>query len=90
MRHIRLLLLFGIIFFISSILSAQETDSVKQNSLPKIYLQCDECDLEYTKNHLSFVNYVRERLAADIHVLVTGSDTGSGGIKVLILFYGQL
>jgi hypothetical protein len=45
--------------------------------------------MEYTKKHVDFINYVRERRAADLHIIVTGSETGSGGFKATLLFYGQ-
>ncbi len=85
-------LVFALIGFLLvlpiSKIQAQENDSIK-NNLPKIFLDCSECDMAYTKDHLTFVNYVRERRAADLHILVTGSETGSGGFKVMIIFYGQ-
>ncbi len=84
------------IFIVASILlfthinaSAQTTNDTVKNNLPKIYLDCNECDMAYIKDHLTFVNYVRERREADIHILTTGSETGSGGFKVILIFYGQ-
>ena len=77
------------IVFISTIkISIAQTDTVK-NNLPNVYIDCNECDMEYTKKQVDFVNYVRERRAADLHILVTGSETGSGGFTAILLFYGQ-
>ena len=69
-------------------LQAHQSDSI-HNNLPKIYIDCSECDMAYTKEHITFVNYVRERREADLHILTTGSETGSGGFKVILIFYGQ-
>ncbi len=65
-----------------------QSDSFK-NNLPKVFIDCNDCDMAYIKDHITFVNYVRERREADIHILITGSETGSGGIKVMLIFYGQ-
>ncbi len=81
--------LTGLLFILQfSNLQAQQTDSIK-NNLPKVYIDCSECDMAYTKDHITFVNYVRERREADLHILATGSETGSGGFKVILIFYGQ-
>jgi hypothetical protein len=45
----------------------------------RLYLDCRECDTEFLRQNLLFVDYVRDRLAADIHVFVTTQSTGSGG-----------
>lgn len=61
----------------------------------KVFLDCWECDTEYLRQNLLFVEYVRDRLAADLHVLVTTQSAGSGGtswtVRVLGLgrFLGQ-
>ncbi len=77
-----------VIFIFTIKLSLSQTDSIK-NNLPNVYIDCNDCDMEYTKKHVDFVNYVRERRAADLHIIVTGSETGSGGFLATLLFYGQ-
>jgi len=44
-----------------------------------VYLDCWECDTEYVQQHIVFIEYVRDRAAADLHVLVTTQPTGGGG-----------
>jgi hypothetical protein len=63
-------------------------DELKKTAV-KIYLDCDSCDLEYIKTEITFVNYVRDRLEAQVHVLVTTQATGGGGVEYTLNFMGQ-
>jgi hypothetical protein len=58
---------------------------------PNVYLDCDRrtCDFEYIKTEITFVNYVLDRQGADVHVIVTRQQTGSGGNEYTIAFIGQ-
>lgn len=57
---------------------------------PNIYLDCSRrnCDFDFIKTEITFVNYVRDRQSADVHVLVTRQTTGSGGHDYTISFIG--
>jgi len=46
---------------------------------PKIYLDCKSCDLNYIRTEIPFINYVRDRHEAQVHMLITRESTGSGG-----------
>jgi hypothetical protein len=56
-----------------------------------IFLDCtvSYCDPSYYRTELDFVNHVRERTAADVHVLVADESTGGGGRRYTLAFYGQ-
>jgi hypothetical protein len=82
-----LLILFGVLCA-SAQDASSELEALKK-SAPKIYLDCGECDIEYIKNEISFVNYVRDRKEAQVHVLVTTQQTGSGGREYTLTFIGQ-
>ncbi|NNE36501.1 MAG: hypothetical protein HKN13_14800, partial [Rhodothermales bacterium] len=43
-----------------------------------VFLDCDRCDNSYIRSEIDFVNYVRDRTDADIHLLITRESTGSG------------
>jgi hypothetical protein len=45
----------------------------------RIYLDCWQCDTDYLRQHVLFIEYVRDRATADLHVLVTTQTTGGGG-----------
>ena len=57
---------------------------------PKIFLDCGMCDIDYIRTEITFVNYVRDRKEAQVHVLITTLRTGSGGREYTISFIGQL
>lgn len=65
-----------------------DIDALKKTA-PKVYLDCNDCDIEYIKTEVTFVNYVRDRKEAQVHILVTTQRTGSGGREYMISFLGQ-
>ena len=67
---------------------AVEVEALKKTA-PRVYLDCGSCDINYIKTEITFVNYVRDRNEAQIHILVTTLRTGSGGREYTISFLGQ-
>lgn len=45
-----------------------------------VYLDCPRqiCDLDYLRREITFINYVRDRQDAQVHVLVTARPSGAG------------
>src|SRR5512133_1631538 len=60
-----------------------------KKTAPRVYLDCGSCDIEYIKTEVTFVNYVRDRKEAQVHILVTIQSTGSGGREYKLNFLGQ-
>ena len=57
--------------------------------LLRVFLDCQyECDTEYLRQNVQFVDYVRDRTVADVHVLVTTQGTGGGGSAWTLKFIG--
>jgi hypothetical protein len=54
----------------------------------RIFLDCQVCDEQYIRTEVTFVDYVRDRTAADVHVLVTAQGTGGGGTEYTLKFIG--
>jgi len=55
-----------------------------------VFLDCrTHCDSDYIRTEIAFVNWVRERTVADVHVLVTSQDAGAGGDAYTLAFIGQ-
>lgn len=44
-----------------------------------VFLDCNFCDESFIRQELNYVDYVRDREVAHVHVLVTRQSTGSGG-----------
>ena len=54
----------------------------------RVFLDCGPCDDDYLRQEITFVNYVRDRPDAQVHVLVTREGTGGGGRAWTLDFYG--
>jgi len=69
-------------------LSAQEEDL--RSTAPNVFLDCSRrlCDMDYIRTEITFVNYMRDRENADVHVLITRRTTGSGGYEYTLNFMG--
>ena len=89
-RHLGIF--FVLALAVSSLAAAQEgqpgIDELKKTAV-KVYLDCGRCDIEYIKTEITFVNYVRDRLEAQVHILITTQTTGSGGSEYTLNFMGQ-
>ncbi|MBM3284995.1 MAG: hypothetical protein FJY81_03910 [Candidatus Aminicenantes bacterium] len=66
----------------------EEVDILKE-SAPRVFLDCQRCDTDYIRTEIAFVNYVRDRQEADVHILMTVQSTGSGGREYAAQFIGQ-
>ena len=44
-----------------------------------IFLDCDFCDEAFIRQEITYLDFVRDREVADVHVLVTQERTGAGG-----------
>jgi hypothetical protein len=55
-----------------------------------VFLDCQDvgCDYDYFRTEMNSVNWVRDRQVSDVHILVTGQDTGAGGREFTITFIG--
>lgn len=76
-------------------LSAQGTGSAAsdtvQNTALRAFLDCNEqgCDRDFLVTEMKWVNWMRERLDAEFHILVTSQATGSGGSRYTVVAIGQ-
>jgi len=92
----RLLLRNTIIIFllilISNAVTGQEKesqpDTLRQNAV-EIFLDCRSCDMNYTRQEIPYINYVRDVRDAQVVILVTEQNAGSGGRQYTYTFHGQ-
>lgn len=67
-----------------------DTSANAQKDALNIYLDCDYyCDFDYIRTEIPYVNYVRDRKEAQLHVLITTQRTGSGGHEHTLSLIGQ-
>jgi len=50
--------------------------------------QANGCDFDYFRTEIPFVDYVRSRQDASIHILITADETGGGGSAYTLTFIG--
>jgi hypothetical protein len=57
----------------------------------RIFIDCNNtpCDSDFFRTEINFVEHVRDRQNADVHLLMTGQSTGSGGREITFSFFGQ-
>jgi hypothetical protein len=70
--------------------TAQDSVDAMQKTAIRIYIDCSLCDQDYFRTELTYVNFVRDRLQAQVHVLITQMYTGSGGTEYTMTFIGQI
>src|SRR5688572_24559572 len=68
--------------------STTQASTVAASDLVRVFLDCDQCDGEYLRQNVGFIDYVRDRTDADFHVLVTTQGTGGGGTAWVVRFIG--
>lgn len=66
---------------------SQNIDEMKKTA-PKVFLDGSRIDVDYVRTEITFVNYVRDRKEADVHVLITQQRTGGGGREYTLAFIG--
>lgn len=69
--------------------SAQSINS--QNQRLKVFIDCSNawCDNTFIRSEITLVDFMLDRQAADVHVLITEQSTGGGGNQFQLIFFGQ-
>lgn len=69
---------------------ARQTSTVPQSSAEaiRVFLDCNtDCDFDHIRREITYVNWVRDRTDADVHLIITSQDTG-GGEEFVLRFIG--
>lgn len=85
------LIIFFVYGFSATLHAQKETnpgDTLRKAAV-KVFIDCESCDMNYTRQNIPYVNYVRDVKEAQVYILVTGQDAGSGGTQYTITFQGQ-
>jgi len=81
-----------ILLFLSNSVSGQDVDpdsSVQREDGLRIFIDCARCDMNFIRDEIPYVNYVRDVKEAQLYVLETREQTGSGGNRYTYAFVGQ-
>lgn len=76
-------------FFILFIFSS--TAGWAQNERLKVFIDCrnTRCDQNFIRTEITFVDFLLDRLSADVHILITSRGTGGDGRRYEMIFFGQ-
>lgn len=84
-------LVSGVMAVLSLIGFSQQTD-IQLDSLiadaARVFIDCRSCDMNYTRQEIPYVNYVRDVKEAQVYVLITNQNAGSGGMQYTYTFEG--
>jgi hypothetical protein len=75
----------------TSVANAQTPAATSQaDDLPRVFLDCQAngCDDDFLRTELTWLNFVRDRTLAIVHILATSQSTGSGGTELTVAFIG--
>lgn len=79
------------VFVGAAVADAQTPASPPQSDdLPRVFLDCQAhgCDSDFLRTELTWLNFVRDRTLAIVHILATSQSTGSGGTELTVAFIG--
>jgi hypothetical protein len=77
-----------VLAFVTASLAAQAQSAPAGG--PTVFLDCRVgCDEDFIRTEITYVNWVRERTAADVHLLITSQAAGAGGEAFTLAFLGQ-
>jgi hypothetical protein len=65
------------------------SDSLPRSQRLRVFLDCNFCDFDFMRTEINFVDYVRNRQDAEVHILVTDQPTGGGGTEFTLHFIGR-
>ncbi len=68
---------------------AESEIDLKRDKALKVFLDCRTCDMNFTREEIPYVNYVRDVKEAEVFVLVSSQAAGSGGTQFTYTFKGQ-
>jgi hypothetical protein len=54
----------------------------------RVFLDCQDCFQDYLRDEIRWVDFVRQREDADVHILSSSTSTGGGGREVVMRFVG--
>ncbi len=90
MNYQKKLLLFLLLISFVNIFAQQDSSQVEERKQSvSVFLDCNFCDEQFIKQNLTFINYVRDTKEAQVHILGTSQNTGSGGNEYTFFFIGQ-
>lgn len=78
-----------IILLFLVIITCQSNIADTLSSVLNVFIDCSDCDHNFIKQEIPYISYVRDRMNADVIILVTSESIGRNGRKYYFDFIGQ-
>jgi len=80
-----------IVFLTLAAAAAAQDTSQGSGPTVRVFIDCQNisCDDEFFRTEITFIDHVRQRQDADVHVQVTSQPTGAEGRELTFTFFGQ-
>ncbi|MBN2482231.1 MAG: hypothetical protein JXB19_10845 [Bacteroidales bacterium] len=88
-RYPGLLLFLLILTFQAKSQTQQQPPDTSRRDAIRLFMDCQGCDMNYIREEMPYVNYVRDVREAQVYLLITRQSTGSGGTAYTLLYSGQ-
>ncbi|MBL8983438.1 MAG: DUF481 domain-containing protein [Gemmatimonadetes bacterium] len=71
-------------------LARTQAPAADSAAVAQVFLDCQRafCDGQFIRTEIAWVNFVRDRMLADVHVIVTQQQTGGAGSEYTLSFIG--
>ena len=79
---------FGWVVSVMAAVGAMAGPAHAQEYTLRVFLDCSQCDFNNLRQDVTYVNYVRDKSDADVHVLISTQNTASGGREYTMDFIG--
>jgi hypothetical protein len=86
---LRLLSMAVCLTFVTGSLAAHQPQTTPPGGQLKVFLDCQNCFQDFLRTEVTFVDYVRDRTEADVHILITRAETGAAGREYTAAFIGS-
>jgi hypothetical protein len=89
MHRVLSVLLVALTLPIGSAASAQDPPTGAGTPSLAVYLDCRvHCDTDFIRTEIDWIDWVRDRTVADVHLLITSQQSGAGGEAYTMAFLG--
>ena len=80
---------FVIIIFCLAYSNSFAQSGTDTSSKVRFYLACENCDFDFIRKEISYVDYVRDPAQADVHCYVVRESAANGGLRYTFTFLGH-
>ena len=84
----RAILPIALTLFLAAAGSGQGQQNEEGSQQLRVFLECGPCDFDFVRTEIAYVDWMRDRADADVHVIARTQTTGGGGREHTLDFIG--